>query len=113
MRRIDHAEAASEFIAARAHQEFHDRRLWDLRLKRDREAHGIPEWEELRNLASQIKEHTLSRLADYLEQFESRAKENGAQVHWARDAAEHGDLVEDSADAPIVPPGDTGCRRGP
>jgi hypothetical protein len=52
------------FIAAKAHQEFHDRRLWDLGLKRDREAHGIPEWEDLRRLASQIKEHTLSRLAD-------------------------------------------------
>ena len=48
MKRIDHAEAASEFIAAKAHQEFHDRRLWDLRLKRDREARAIPEWEELR-----------------------------------------------------------------
>jgi hypothetical protein len=95
MRRIDHAEASSEFIAAKAHQEFHDRRLWDLRLKRDREARGIPEWEELRNLASQIKEHTLSRLADYLEQFESRAKENGAHVHWARDAAEHNQIVYD------------------
>ena len=95
MRRIDHAEAASDFIAAKAHQEFHDRRLWDLRLKRDREAHGIPEWEELRNLASQIKEHTLSRLADYLEEFEARAKENGAQVHWARDATEHNQIVFD------------------
>jgi hypothetical protein len=52
------------FIAAKAPQEFHDRRLWDLGLKRDREAHGIPEWEDLRRLASQIKEHTLSRLAD-------------------------------------------------
>ena len=48
MKRIDHAEAASEFIAARAQQEFHDRRLWDLRLKRDREACVIPEWGELR-----------------------------------------------------------------
>jgi len=95
MKRIDHAEAASEFIAARAHQEFHDRRLWDLRLKRDREAHGIPEWEELRSLASEIKEHTLSHLADYLEEFETRAKENGAQVHWARDAIEHNQIVHD------------------
>src|SRR4030095_14221602 len=95
MRRIDHAEAASDFIAAKAHQEFHDRRLWDLRLKRDREAHGIPEWEELRSLASQIKEHTLSRLADYLEEFEARAKENGAQVHLARDATEHNQIVFD------------------
>ena len=95
MKRIDHAEAASEFIAAQAHQEFHDRRLWDLRLKRDREAHGIPEWEELRSLASEIKEHTLSHLADYLEEFETRAKENGAQVHWARDAIEHNQIVHD------------------
>jgi L-lactate dehydrogenase complex protein LldF len=93
MKRIDHAEAASEFIAAKAHQEFHDRRLWDLRLKRDREAHGIPEWEELRRLASEIKEHTLSHLADYLEEFETRARENGAQVYWARDAVEHNQIV--------------------
>jgi L-lactate dehydrogenase complex protein LldF len=92
---IDHAEAASEFIAAKAHQEFHDRRLWDLRLKRDREARGIPEWEELRNLASAIKEHTLSRLDEYLVEFESRAKDNGAQVHWARDATEHNQIVHD------------------
>jgi L-lactate dehydrogenase complex protein LldF len=95
MKRIDHAEAASEFIAAKAHQEFHDKRLWDLRLKRDREAHGIPEWEELRELASRIKEHTLSRLADYLEEFEARAKENGAHVYWARDGTEHNQIVLD------------------
>jgi L-lactate dehydrogenase complex protein LldF len=95
MKRIDHAEAASEFIAAKEHQEFHDRRLWDLRLKRDREAHGIPEWEELRELASRIKEHTLSHLGDYLEQFEARARENGATVHWARDGTEHNQIVLD------------------
>ena len=93
MKRIDHAEAASEFIAAKAHQEFHDKRLWDLELKRDREAHGIAEWEELRDLASRIKEHTLSHLADYLEEFEQRARENGAHVHWARDATEHNQIV--------------------
>src|SRR6266540_2488644 len=93
MKRIDHAEAASEFIAAKAHQEFHDRRLWDLRLKRDSEAHGIPEWEELRTLASQIKEHTLTHLAEYLEEFEARAKENGAHVHWARETTENNQIV--------------------
>ena len=43
----------------------HDERLWDLRQKRDREMHGIPEWEELRSLASAIKEHTLTRLDEY------------------------------------------------
>src|SRR5271166_6410902 len=95
MKPIDHAEASSHFIEAKGHLEFHDRRLWDLRLKRDREAHSIPEWEELRNLASAIKEHTLSNLADYLEQFEAKASKNGAHVHWARDAGEHNQVVHD------------------
>lgn len=92
---IDHAEASSEFIAAADHLEFHDRRLWDLRSKRDRATAAIPEWETLRTLASQIKEHTLTHLADYLEQFERQAQANGATVHWARDAAEHNQIVHD------------------
>jgi L-lactate dehydrogenase complex protein LldF len=95
MKRIDHAEASSVFLKSKSHAEFHDKRLWDLRQKRDREAHAIPEWEELRNLASAIKEHTLSHLADYLEQFERNATANGMQVHWARDAAEHNQVVHD------------------
>ena len=92
---IDHAEASSEFIAATDHIEFHDRRLWDLRTKRDRETATLPEWEQLRTLASQIKEHTLTHLADYLEEFERKAIANGATVHWARDAAEHNQIVHD------------------
>ena len=67
MTRIDHAEASSEFIAATDHLEFHDRRLWDLRMKRDRAVAEVAEWEELRALASAIKEHTLTHLADILE----------------------------------------------
>jgi len=95
MKRVDHAEASSVFLKSKTHAEFHDKRLWDLRQKRDREAHAIPEWEELRNLASAIKEHTLSHLADYLEQFERNATANGMRVHWARDAAEHNQIVFD------------------
>ena len=95
MKRVDHAEASSHFIKSKEHLEFHDRRLWDLRQKRDREAEAIPEWEELRALASAIKEHTLSHLGDYLEQFERNATANGMRVHWARDAAEHNQIVYD------------------
>ena len=53
----------------------------------------MPEWEQLRDLASQIKEHTLSNLAHYLEMFESSAKANGVIVHWAQDAHEHNQIV--------------------
>src|SRR5499427_7129711 len=92
-RPIDQAEAAARFIAAPEHEKMHDERLWDLRQKRDREMHGIAEWEELRSLASAIKEHTLTHLDQYLEQFEANARSNGIHVHWARDAAEHNHIV--------------------
>jgi L-lactate dehydrogenase complex protein LldF len=90
---VDQAEAAARFIAAPQHEKMHDERLWDLRRKRDREMHGIAEWEELRSLASAIKEHTLAHLDKYLDQFESNAQSNGVHVHWARDAAEHNRIV--------------------
>ncbi|GJD94081.1 lactate utilization protein B [Methylobacterium iners] len=92
-RPIDQAEAAERFLAAPLHQKAHDERLWDVRKKRDVATHGIPEWEELRELASAIKAHTLSRLDEYLEQFEAQAKANGVHVHWAADGAEHNRLV--------------------
>ena len=92
-RRVDHAEAARRFLAAPEHQAFHDERLWDLRKKRDAQASAIPEWEELRDLASRIKEHTLTHLDTYLEQFEAAATANGVTVHWAADGAEHNAIV--------------------
>jgi L-lactate dehydrogenase complex protein LldF len=92
-RPVDQAEAAERFLAAPQHEKMHDERLWDLRQKRDREMHGMPEWEELRSLASAIKEHTLTHLDEYLEQFEANAQKSGVHVHWARDAAEHNEIV--------------------
>ncbi|RZK87421.1 MAG: lactate utilization protein, partial [Methylobacterium sp.] len=92
-RPIDQGEAAERFLAAPLHQAAHDERLWDLRKKRDVSAHGIPEWEELREIASSIKAHTLSRLDTYLEQFEAAAKANGVHVHWAADGADHNRIV--------------------
>jgi L-lactate dehydrogenase complex protein LldF len=47
----------------------------------------------LRETAAAIKMHTLSRLAEYLEEFERNAIANGMQVHWARDGAEHNAIV--------------------
>jgi L-lactate dehydrogenase complex protein LldF len=93
MKRIDHAEASSKFIKAKDHLDFHDQRLWDLRKKRDRESESLPEWQELRSLASAIKEHTLTHLADFLEEFERNAEANGVKVHWAKDASEHNQIV--------------------
>jgi L-lactate dehydrogenase complex protein LldF len=91
--RVSQTEAAERFIAAAQHEAMHDERLWDLRGKRDRQMHAIPEWEELRALASAIKEHTLTHLDEYLDEFEQNASANGIHVHWARDADEHNNIV--------------------
>jgi L-lactate dehydrogenase complex protein LldF len=88
-RPVDQVEAAERFIAATEHEKAHDERLWDMRGRRDKAAHALPEWEDMRALASQIKAHALANLDAYLGQFEAAAKANGVVVHWAADAAEH------------------------
>src|ERR1700678_278812 len=91
---VDPAANASLFILQdNIHEPMHDRVLWTLRQHRDHRAAAIPEWEELREIASKIKEHTLTHLDQYLEEFELNATKRGAQVHWARDGAEHNEIV--------------------
>jgi len=91
--RVDQAEAAARFIAATEHEKLHDEHVWDIRQRRDHMRDTVEEWETLRELASQIKQHTLANLDTYLEQFEAAALANGVHVHWAQDAAEHNRTV--------------------
>ena len=88
-----HSLAAKRFVADADRMAWHDRALYAVREKRDRMMETVPEWEELRQLSSEIKRHTLSRLGDYLLEFERNATANGIAVHWARDAAEMNDTV--------------------
>jgi L-lactate dehydrogenase complex protein LldF len=90
---MTHPEAAGRFLADAARARWHDQALWFVRERRDRAVEGVPEWEELRGAAAAIKGHTLSRLGEYLESFERNASARGTQVHWARDAAEHNQIV--------------------
>lgn len=92
---IQHADAARAFLVAREQARWHDSAIWWVRQKRDAQAEQLPEWEALRELASQIKAHTLSQLDQYLTAFEAQAQANGAVVHWAADAAEHNRIVHD------------------
>ena len=61
---MQHAQKAAHFIADEARTDWHDEALWFVRHKRDLAANSIPEWESLRECASQIKDHTLSNLAN-------------------------------------------------
>lgn len=89
-----HAELADIFNRDEKRVEWHDETLWWIRQKRDKAAWSLGEnWEQLREQASQIKSHTLSRLAGYLQDFEASAIANGATVHWAANAEEHNEIV--------------------
>lgn len=88
-----HATEATKFIANEDRARWHDQALWFVRVKRDRQAQSLPEWERLREDAAAIKSHTIAHLGDYLEQFEARATALGATVHWASNAAEHNEIL--------------------
>lgn len=87
-----HASAAAAFLADEDRAAWHDQALWFVRQKRDG-ATNLPEWEALRDAGAALKAHAMGSLAELLETFEQRATANGAEVHWARDAAEHNAIV--------------------
>src|SRR5690348_2417745 len=89
----DHATLAEKFNKDEPRVDWHDDTLWFIRKKRDKAAWQIPEWEELREAASQIKNNVLGNLHSYLTEFEKHARENGVHVHWATDAEEHNKIV--------------------
>lgn len=108
MSQVDQVKLGAEFIKKRKHRKSHDRCLWAARMRRDAIAATIPQWEEMRELASKIKMHTLSHLDEYLERFTSNAEKNGIHIHWARDAAEHNQIILDlfrSHDVKVVTKG--------
>ena len=90
-----HSRAAEAYLQNDAVVKRHDQTFFAVRQKRDRMAAALPEWEDLREAASQIKKHTATHLADYLERFERNATQNGVSVHWAEDADEYNRIVAD------------------
>lgn len=97
-----HPQLAEKFANNVERMKWHDKALWFVRLKRDVQSKSLDEWEELRVTADKIKAHTLSNLATYLEEFEKNALEKGIQVHWAKDAHEHNQIVLDILQAKNV-----------
>ena len=89
----DHATAAAAFLQDDERATWHDQALWWIRQKRDVASKQIPDWENLREAASQIKLNVLGNLDHYLMQFEQQALNNGIKVHWAANAAEHNQIV--------------------
>lgn len=82
-----HSQRARAFNADPGRVTRHDKTFWGVRANRDARASELPEWEKLREAADGIKRHTVTHLADYLEQFARQAESHGATVHWAEDEA--------------------------
>jgi L-lactate dehydrogenase complex protein LldF len=56
-------------------------------------AEALPEFDALRDIARDIKNHTLAHLDLYMEAYEARILAQGGHVHYALDAAQARDLV--------------------
>ena len=56
-----HAIAAARFLENKENEAWHDHTLWMVRTKRDKMSHSLPEWERLRELASEIKLYSNSQ----------------------------------------------------
>jgi L-lactate dehydrogenase complex protein LldF len=93
MSETKHADAAALFIADEERTAWHNETLWLVRKKRDQAAQQVTDWEWLRSRASAIKDHTLSKLDEYLLEFERNAIANHIHIHWARDGREHNEIV--------------------
>jgi L-lactate dehydrogenase complex protein LldF len=63
--------------------------------KRSQAAARLPEFEDLRDSARDIKDHTLAHLDLYLEAYEAKVTASGGHVHYARDAAEARAIILD------------------
>ncbi|MGZ8559348.1 MAG: 4Fe-4S ferredoxin, partial [Chitinophagaceae bacterium] len=72
----DHSALAEAFIKDEERVDWHDGALWFIREKRDIASRKIPEWEQLREAASKIKNNVISNLHNYLLQFEANLKKN-------------------------------------
>ncbi|MBA3970455.1 MAG: lactate utilization protein, partial [Gemmatimonadetes bacterium] len=64
-----------------------------IRDKRLKVVSELPDWEELRDAGSALKNSVMARLPELLQQFEQNFTAQGATVHWARDAAEANEIV--------------------
>lgn len=61
--------------------------------ERNNAAADLPEWEELRTRAREIKAHTIERLDEYLAMFADSVEKAGGKVVWASTAQEASDYI--------------------
>lgn len=96
-------KATSHNFKQNAHHALHDaplqQALGNLRAgfpgKRAAAIARMPEFEQLRDIGRDLKNHILENLDFYLERFEAKVLEKGGKVHWAREAQEANQIILD------------------
>ena len=68
-----HSKAAEKFLQDSKMAAWHNETLWLVRAKRDKMSKEVPEWEELRNKACELKLYSNSHLEELLLEFEKNA----------------------------------------
>ncbi len=63
--------------------------------KRAAAVSALPEFEQLREQGSAIRNHVLDNLDFYLQRFEDQVQARGGQVHWAENAKQAREIVRD------------------
>ena len=53
----------------------------------------LPQWEELRQIGSDIRQHTIENMDAYLTRLEEKVVEAGGHVHWAETAEDANRIV--------------------
>jgi L-lactate dehydrogenase complex protein LldF len=86
-------EAARHALADEQQRENLRRATKTIRTKRARAVAEIDEWEALRLAGAAIKDETMARLPELLDELERNVVEAGGVIHWARDAAEANAIV--------------------
>ena len=55
----------------------------------------VPEWQQIRDEARELKNHVLENLDHYLLAYEDKVTANGGQVHWAASSSDANDIIVD------------------
>ncbi len=87
-------DSTAHAFVENAHRALHDAKLQQslgrfkagFPVKRRLAIDRLPEFDELRRAAREIKDHTLAHLDLYLERFAEKAEANGTHLHWCQDA---------------------------
>lgn len=81
-------QRASEALVDPGLQKALGRAKQGFQVKRAAAVAGLPEFEALRDIGRDIKNHTLANLDFYLEEFAAKVEKAGGQVHWCSTADE-------------------------